>query len=99
MHPWSDVQLTHVKIGLLVFKGIIMQIEKALINERLHVLKRSWKFCIPANYNFTNISSADVNIQFTVKSCISQKIESLRMRQISAAFFPNELNKQRVEII
>ena len=29
-----------------------MQIEKALINDRLHVLKVSWKCQIPTIYNF-----------------------------------------------
>ena len=27
-------------------KGTVMQIEKALINDHLHVSKVSWKFCI-----------------------------------------------------
>ena len=33
-------------------KGTVMQIEKALINDRLGVLKLSWKFRIPTIYNF-----------------------------------------------
>ena len=33
-------------------KGTVMQIEKALINDRLHVPKVSWKFRIPTIYNF-----------------------------------------------
>ena len=32
-----------------------MQIEKALINDRLHVLKVSWKFHIPTIFNFAVI--------------------------------------------
>ena len=32
-----------------------MQIEKALINDCLHVSKASWKFCIPTTYNFAAI--------------------------------------------
>ena len=32
-----------------------MQIEKALINDRLRVSKVSWKFCIPTIYNFAVI--------------------------------------------
>ena len=32
-----------------------MQIEKALINDCLHVSKASWKFCIPTIYNFAAI--------------------------------------------
>ena len=33
-------------------KGTVMQIEKALINDRLSVSKVSWKFRIPTIYNF-----------------------------------------------
>ena len=39
------------------FKGAAMQIEKALINDRLRVSKVSWKFCIPTIYNFAVIYS------------------------------------------
>ena len=34
-----------------------MQIEEALINDRLRVLKVSWKFCIPTIYNFAVVYS------------------------------------------
>ena len=37
------------------FKGTVMQIEKTLINYRLHVSKVSRKFRIPSIYNFTVI--------------------------------------------
>ena len=37
------------------FKGTVMQIEKALINDRLRVSKISWKICIPTTYNFAVI--------------------------------------------
>ena len=33
-------------------KGTIMQIEKALITDRLHVSKVCWKFRVPNSYNF-----------------------------------------------
>ena len=33
-------------------ESAVMQIEKALINDRLHVLQVSWKFRIPRSYNF-----------------------------------------------
>ena len=36
-------------------KGMVMQIEKALINDRLRVSKVYWKFRIPTIYNFTVI--------------------------------------------
>ena len=39
----------------LIFKGKIMKIEKALINDRLRVLKVSWKFHIATSYGFTVI--------------------------------------------
>ena len=37
------------------FKGTVMQIEKTLINDRLHVSKVSRKFDIPTIYNFAVI--------------------------------------------
>ena len=37
------------------FKGIVMQIEQALINDHLRVSKVSWKFRIPTIYNFVVI--------------------------------------------
>ena len=37
------------------FKGTVMQIEKALMDDCLHVSKLSWKFRIPTNYNFAVI--------------------------------------------
>ena len=37
------------------FKGTVMQIEKALINDRLRVSKVPWKFRIPTVYNFAII--------------------------------------------
>ena len=43
---------TSIKLGI---KGTVMQIEKALKNDRLHVLKVSGKFCIPSIYNFATI--------------------------------------------
>ena len=36
-------------------KGTVRQIEKALINDRLHVSKVSWKFRIPTIYDFAVI--------------------------------------------
>ena len=38
-----------------VLKGTVMQIEKALINDRFHVLKAFSKFHIPAIHNFAVI--------------------------------------------
>ena len=35
----------------MLIKGTVMQIEKALINDRLRVPKVSWKFRIPTTYN------------------------------------------------
>ena len=40
---------------LLLLKGTVMQIEKALINNRLRVSKVSRKFRIPTIYNFAII--------------------------------------------
>ena len=38
-----------------MIKGTVMQIEKALTNDRLHVSEVSWKFCIATIYNFVVI--------------------------------------------
>ena len=35
----------------IILKGSVMQIEKTLINDRLYILKVSWKFCITTIYN------------------------------------------------
>ena len=43
-----------------------MHIEKALINDRLRVLKVSWKFRIPTVFNFTVIYAW--NLQFFEKA-------------------------------
>ena len=43
-----------------------MQIEKALINDRLHVSKVSRKFRIPNIYNFAVLSFLILNKTFTV---------------------------------
>ena len=56
---WTETfRLTYLMIlktmGLQI-KGTVMQIEKALKNDRLCVLKVSWKFCIPAIYYFAII--------------------------------------------
>ena len=37
------------------FKGTVMQMEKALINDRFRVSKVSRKLCIPTIYNFAVI--------------------------------------------
>ena len=41
--------------NIALFKGTVIQIEKALINDRLHVSKVSWEFRIPAIYSFAVI--------------------------------------------
>ena len=43
------------KLCLKTPEGTVMQIEKALINDRLRVSKVSWKFHIPTMYNFAAI--------------------------------------------
>ena len=50
-----------------MIKGTIMQIEKALINDRLSVLKVSWKLFIPTIYNFiVTVYNLTVSIVFSV---------------------------------
>ena len=46
--------LTHL-LPLNVLKGTVIQTKKALINDPLRVSKVSWKFRIPALYNFAVI--------------------------------------------
>ena len=46
----------HVLIQSVIVKDTIMQIEKALMNDRLCVSKVSCKFCIPTICNFVGIS-------------------------------------------
>ena len=41
----------------IAFKDTVMQIEIALINDRLRISKVSWKFRIPTIYNFAVTSS------------------------------------------
>ena len=43
------------KFQAIFVKGTVMQIEKALINDCLHVWKASWKFHIPSIYDFAVI--------------------------------------------
>ena len=39
-----------------MFFGTVMQIEKAVINDPIHVSKTSWKFRIPTIFIFTVVS-------------------------------------------
>ena len=55
--PWShkhlkDVFLKNPAQWNWSLKVTVMQIEKALKNDCLHVPKVSWKFCIPTISNF-----------------------------------------------
>ena len=42
-------------IQIKIYKGPVMQVEKALIDDRLRVSKVSWKSHIPTIYNFAVI--------------------------------------------
>ena len=48
------------------FKGTVMQIEKALINDRLCVSKLSWKLRIPTAYSFTVIYPWNLQFSYEV---------------------------------
>ena len=56
---WIDACVWGIRRGIedkeYVFKGTVMQIEKAFINIRVRVSKVSWKFHFPAIYNFAVI--------------------------------------------
>ena len=49
---YNDINF-NARLNLL--QGTVMQIEEALINDRLSVSIVSWKFCIPIIYNFAVI--------------------------------------------
>ena len=56
-----------VVIMQIMIKETIMEIEKALINDRLSVLKVSWKLFIPTIYNFiVTVYNLTVSIVFSV---------------------------------
>ena len=46
------------------FKGTVMQIEKALINDHLRISKVSWKFRIPNVDNFAAILTLNFLLSF-----------------------------------
>ena len=55
---WIETGLSlSIKVDVLsvYIKGTVIQIEKALTNDCLHVSKVSWKFCMPTIYNFVVI--------------------------------------------
>ena len=53
-YPIVDFIFNHLYV-LSLFKDKVMQIERALINDHLRVPKVSWRFRIPAIYNFAVI--------------------------------------------
>ena len=66
----------------VLFNCTVMEIEKALINDRLGVSKVSWKFRIPTTYNFAVIYPW--NLQFFKKVAY--------FLTVSIAFFVYEQN-------
>ena len=56
----ASVTKSSHQTGMDLFKGIVMQIEKALINDRLRVTKVSLKFPIPTIYKFEVICAWNV---------------------------------------
>ena len=56
VREYSKHVANHLNIsGQKLFKGTLMKIEKALINDCLRVLKVSWKFHIPTIHSFVVI--------------------------------------------
>ena len=53
-HGWSHCYTIDV-VAKRSIKGTVMQIEKALTNDRLPVLKLYWKFCTRTIHNFAVI--------------------------------------------
>ena len=46
-----DLPCFEDRAKIKLFKGTAMQIEKALINDHIHVSKVSWKYRVPTIYN------------------------------------------------
>ena len=53
---WSERFILYFNPEIII-KGTFMQIENALINDRVSVLKVFWKFRIPTIYNFAEFTS------------------------------------------
>ena len=67
-----------------------MQIEKALIKDRLRISNVCWKFCIPTIYNFTVIYSC--NLLFSSKIAYFLKVFiafSVHEQNFTAQWFNN----------
>ena len=68
----------------------VMQIEKALMNDFLHVLKVSWKFRIPTIYNFAVIYGWNFaiflksSLLLTVSIVFSVYIKTLRLNNLKS---------------
>ena len=56
----SHETLTYFKIEFYFIKGAVMQIEKALINDRFRISKRSLKFRTSTIYNFAVIFTREI---------------------------------------
>ena len=69
---WNPLQSNDfykkIQISKNSIKGTVMQIEKALINDRLNVSRVSWKFHIPTIYNFAAIYMW--NLLFSLKKSL-----------------------------
>ena len=50
----------------MILKGTVMQTEKALLNDHLHIWKVSWKFRIPIIYNFAVIDPWNLLFSYKV---------------------------------
>ena len=66
--------------SLMAVKGTVMQTEKVLVNDCLHVSKVSWKFCIPIFFNFAVISPYTAQkMKFSIKDFFS-KYDQIRTK-------------------
>ena len=69
--------------SLMAVKGTVMQTEKVLVNDCLHVSKVSWKFCIPIFFNFAVISPYTAQkMKFSIKDFFSKYDQIQRKLQI-----------------
>ena len=61
---FNHTALLSLQLFFVILKDAIMQIEKALINDCLHVSKVSWKFLIPTISNFAVIHPMKIRYCF-----------------------------------
>ena len=86
-YPWNEKNNTFTWLSSLCnpFKGTVMQIKKALINDCLRVSKVFWKFHIPTIYNIAVIYLWNLLFSQIVAYFLTVSIVFTLYKQISMA--------------